>query len=74
MAAGAWSGQVLQHATGDARWTDMFWPRRGHLLEVPRPTDMPPLRRGLMEGDYAKVLLHSAQMCDWPRELCRPCS
>ncbi len=55
VAAGAWSGQILRGATGDARWTDAFRPRRGHLLEVPRPRDMPRLQRGLMEGDYAKV-------------------
>ena len=62
VAAGAWSGQVLRGATGDARWTDAFRPRRGHLLEVPRPKDMPPLQRGLMEGDYAKVRRNLADL------------
>ena len=50
---------MLREATGDGRWTDEFRPRRGHLLEVPRPRDMPPLQRGLMEGDYAKVTIQS---------------
>ena len=56
VSAGAWSGQLLQAATGDRGWGDAFKSRRGHLLQVEPPVGMPPLRRGLMEADYSKVI------------------
>lgn len=55
VAAGAWSGHVLQAATGDAMWGSAFRARRGHLLQLQLPPAMAPLRHGLMEVDYSKV-------------------
>lgn len=55
LAAGAWSGSLLGSTTGDARWPDVFKPRRGHLLELDPPAAMPPLRHGLMEMGYTQV-------------------
>ena len=55
MAAGAWSGQLLAAATGDAVWGAAFRARRGHLLELAPPAGMPPLKHGLMEATYTKV-------------------
>lgn len=55
LAAGAWSGKLLGSTTGDARWQEVFKPRRGHLLELDPPAGMPPLRHGLMEMGYTQV-------------------
>lgn len=55
LAAGAWSGSLLGTTTGDARWRDVFKPRRGHLLELDPPAGMPRLRHGLMEMGYTQV-------------------
>lgn len=55
LAAGAWSGQILAAALGNAQWQNAFSPRKGHLLEVELPNNMPALRQGLMEGSYASV-------------------
>ena len=55
VAAGAWSGHVLEAATGDATWGTAFRARRGHLLQLCLPADMAPLAHGLMEADYSKA-------------------
>ena len=55
LAAGAWSGSLLGSTTGDARWHEVFKPRRGHLLELDPPPGMAPLRHGLMEMGYTQV-------------------
>ena len=55
LAAGAWTGSLLGNTTGDARWRDVFKPRRGHLLELDSPAKMPQLRHGLMEMGYTQV-------------------
>lgn len=55
LAAGAWSGHLLGSTTGDARWREVFKPRRGHLLELDPPAGMPPLHHGLMEMGYTQV-------------------
>ena len=47
---GAWSGGFLAQQLGDARWEGAFRPRRGLLLEMPRPQGMPAVRHGLMEA------------------------
>ena len=54
VAAGVWSGDLLAAATGQAHWFELFLPRRGHLLEIPRPPGMPLLGRGIMEMSYTK--------------------
>ena len=54
LAAGVWSGPLLSAVTGDARWSRLLQPRRGHLLELQRPEVMPPIRRGMMEMSYTK--------------------
>ena len=59
LAAGAWSGSLLGSTTGDARWREVFKPRRGHLLELHPPAGMPPLRHGLMEMGYTQVQLQN---------------
>ena len=55
VAAGAWSGALLEAATGDAAWGAAFRGRRGHLLECATPGGMRPLKHGLMEATYSKV-------------------
>lgn len=47
---GAWSGDFLAQQLSDARWAGAFRPRRGLLLEMPRPQGMPAVRHGLMEA------------------------
>ncbi|KAL3150373.1 hypothetical protein ABBQ32_000212 [Trebouxia sp. C0010 RCD-2024] len=64
LAAGAWSGSLLGSTTGDARWPDVFKPRRGHLLELDPPAAMPPLRHGLMEMGYTQHLHKSGPLDD----------
>lgn len=54
VAMGAWSGDFLAEQTGETRWADAFHPRRGLLLEMPRPADMPPVAHGLMEMGYTQ--------------------
>ena len=56
MAAGAWSGEFLSRQLGDdGAWAAAFRPRKGLLLELARPKDMPEISRGLMEMGYTKV-------------------
>lgn len=55
VAAGVWSGELLSQATGEAAWAKALQPRRGHLLELPRPKGMPVVKRGMMEMSYTKV-------------------
>lgn len=55
VAAGVWSGELLSQATGEAAWAKTLQPRRGHLLELPRPEGMPVVKRGMMEMSYTKV-------------------
>ena len=52
---GAWSAPFLAEQLADARWADAFRPRRGLLLEMPRPAGMAPVRHGLMEMGYTKA-------------------
>ena len=54
VAAGVWSGGLLSSVTGQPRWAELLQPRRGHLLEVPRPDGMPLITRGMMEMSYTK--------------------
>lgn len=56
MAAGAWTGELLNllpHQQTD--WDARLQPRKGYLLLVPPPAGMPPLRHGLMESSYTNV-------------------
>ncbi len=55
LSAGVWSGQLLAAASGDARYSALLQPRRGHLLEVAAPPGMAPVRHGIMEAGYTKV-------------------
>lgn len=55
VALGAWSGTFLAEQLADVRWAAAFRPRRGLLLEMPRPAGMPPLGHGLMELGYTRV-------------------
>lgn len=55
VAAGAWSGRLLEAATGDTTWGSAFRARRGHLLQLQLPPSMAHLKHGLMEADYSKV-------------------
>ncbi len=63
LAAGAWTGSLVAESglasgqgSGPAKtWPAAFQPRRGHLLELPRPPGMAPLSCGLMEASYAKA-------------------
>ena len=57
MAAGAWSADLLaQHAPHSGiDWRSAIQPRKGHLLQLARPPDMPPLQSGLMEAEYSQV-------------------
>lgn len=55
LAAGAWSGDFLAGQLGKAAWGAAFRPRKGLLLELPRPEGMPPVNRGMMEVGYTKV-------------------
>ncbi len=60
MAAGAWSGEFLsQQLGGSEMWATAVRPRKGLLLEMPRPDGMPEISRGLMEMGYTKVLRSS---------------
>ena len=53
--AGAWSGKLLTAALKNEAFEDILKPRKGHLLEVEWPNNVPALRHGLMEIGYAKV-------------------
>ena len=60
IAAGAWSGKIISDALASSPATATEWegalrPRKGHLLDVPMPAGMPPLRHGLMEIGYSAV-------------------
>ena len=57
---GAWSAAFLAEQLADARWAGAFRPRRGLLLEMPRPPGMAPVRHGLMEMGYTKARQCSA--------------
>ncbi|EFJ47144.1 oxidoreductase [Volvox carteri f. nagariensis] len=54
LSAGVWTGGLLSAATGDPVWAQLLQPRRGHLLEMPRPAAMPPVTHGMMEMSYTK--------------------
>lgn len=54
VAMGAWTSAFLAASLGDERWADAFRPRRGLLLEMPRPAGMPAVQHGLMELFYAQ--------------------
>lgn len=60
IAAGAWTGPFLAEQLGNPAWKELVQPRRGHLLEVPRPEAMPVLKHGLMEMGYTKHYAGSA--------------
>ncbi|PRW45110.1 glycine oxidase isoform X1 isoform A [Chlorella sorokiniana] len=51
---GAWSGAFLADQMADVRWAAAFRPRRGLLLEMPRPGSMPPVQHGMMELGYTQ--------------------
>lgn len=55
VALGAWSGAFLADQMADVRWAAAFRPRRGLLLEMPRPGSMPPVQHGMMEVGYMQV-------------------
>lgn len=56
LAAGAWTGQLLDAALAvQPTWAPLFRPRRGHLLELQPLTSMPCLQHGLMEVSYTQV-------------------
>ncbi len=55
VALGAWSGAFLADQLADVRWAAAFRPRRGLLLEMPRPGGMPPVQHGMMELGYTQV-------------------
>jgi len=54
LASGAWAGDFLAQELDDPHWKQAILPRRGLLLEMPRPDSMPVLTRGLMEMGYTK--------------------
>ncbi|GLI67114.1 hypothetical protein VaNZ11_011322 [Volvox africanus] len=54
LSAGVWTGDLLSSATGNPGWSQLLQPRRGHLLEMPRPVGMPPVTHGIMEVSYTK--------------------
>lgn len=54
LACGAWAGEFLARELSHPAWAHAIKPRRGHLLEMPRPEGMPEVRRGLMEMGYTK--------------------
>lgn len=54
VALGAWSGTFLAQQLADVRWAGAFRPRRGLLLEMPRPEGMPAVAHGLMEVGYTQ--------------------
>ncbi|GIL53567.1 hypothetical protein Vafri_9144 [Volvox africanus] len=54
LSAGVWTGDLLSAATGTPAWSHLLQPRRGHLLEMPRPEGMPPVTHGIMEVSYTK--------------------
>ena len=56
LAAGAWTGQLLDAALAvQPTWGPLFRPRKGHLLELQPPAGMPRLQHGLMEISYTEV-------------------
>ncbi|KXZ41516.1 hypothetical protein GPECTOR_420g277 [Gonium pectorale] len=55
LSAGVWTGGLLATATRDPRWGSLLQPRRGHLLEMPAPSGMPPVSHGMMEMSYTKA-------------------
>ena len=55
MTAGAWTGQLVAATLKNKAFEDILKPRKGHLLEIEWPKNVPALRRGLMEIGYAKV-------------------
>ena len=54
VAAGAWSAGFLAEAVGQPAWRGAFLPRKGLLLEMPRPRGMPQLHYAMMEAGYTK--------------------
>lgn len=54
MASGAWAGDFLARYMNNSHWASALLPRRGLLLEMPRPPSMPEIHRGLMEVGYTK--------------------
>lgn len=54
LAAGAWSGEFLARELSEPSWKNAIMPRRGHLVELPSPSNMPPLHHGMMEMNYTK--------------------
>ncbi|GIL84910.1 hypothetical protein Vretifemale_13484 [Volvox reticuliferus] len=54
LSAGVWTGDLLSAATGTPGWSRLLQPRRGHLLEMPRPVGMSPVTHGMMEVSYTK--------------------
>lgn len=55
VALGSWSGAFLADQMADVRWAAAFRPRRGLLLEMPRPGGMPPVAHGMMECGYTQA-------------------
>jgi glycine/D-amino acid oxidase-like deaminating enzyme len=54
MASGAWGGTFLAQHMNKTQWLSALLPRRGLLLEMPRPPSMPEIHRGLMEVGYTQ--------------------
>jgi glycine/D-amino acid oxidase-like deaminating enzyme len=54
IAAGAWGGPFLARYMNKPQWATALMPRRGLLLEMPRPNNMPKIHRGLMEVGYTQ--------------------
>lgn len=54
MASGAWGGEFLARYMNKPQWASALLPRRGLLLEMPRPPSMPEIHRGLMEVGYTQ--------------------
>ena len=68
LAAGAWTGQLLDAAlSAPPTWAPLFRPRKGHLLELQPPASMPPLQHGLMEVSYTQVGSASAAASTLPQ-------
>uniref|UniRef100_A0A1D2A4F4 FAD-dependent oxidoreductase domain-containing protein 1 n=1 Tax=Auxenochlorella protothecoides TaxID=3075 RepID=A0A1D2A4F4_AUXPR len=59
LAAGAWSGALLEASWPDAwaAWAGELAPRRGLLLDLPWPRGLPTLHTGTMEMEYARHYL-----------------
>ena len=53
--AGAWSGPLLAELLKEEAWESVLTPRKGHLLEIEWPDQVPALKHGLMEIGYANV-------------------